>query len=296
MSKVIHLYSYSTPLVVSIISPVYNVAPYIGECIQSLKAQTFTDFEVLFVDDHGMDDSIQVARKAVGEDPRFKVLSTPSNAGPGVARNVGIEAAQGELIAFIDSDDLWKPDFLALMVAKANSHINGEGKPLDLTYCQLTYQGGTKDGLVHRNPVLEPGMFTPAKKRSFLQHFVTFSVCFLFRRAFLEENNLKFPGLTNSEDTHFLIRCLLLAKTIGCVDTPLYVYCVRESSLSTGHNRNKYKQRLSAMRSLKESYQSLCNDEKYRDLALRQYRGVMQLIYFKKGYAQAILDIWHNFL
>ena len=275
---------------VSVIAPIYNVAPYISDCIQSLKAQTFTDFEVLFVDDHGSDNSIQVAHDAVGEDSRFRFLSTPTNSGPGVARNVGIEAAQGDLVAFIDSDDLWEPDFLDLMVQKAYSN----GTALDLTYCQLQYRGGAQDGQVHHNPVLETGFFSPSRKKDFLRHFVTFSVCFLFRREFLMENGLRFPGLRNSEDTHFLTRCLLLAQTIGCVDLPLYIYCIREESLSTTRDWRKYKQRLAAVGNLKQSYQSLCQDRRYDALQLSQYRGVMQLIYLKKGYAQALLDILKN--
>ena len=91
---------------VSIISPVYNCAPYIVECIQSLLAQTCQDFEVLLVDDHGTDDSISVARAFVeqqGMGEKFRFLQTPCNSGPGIARNIGIEAAKGEYVAFIDA-------------------------------------------------------------------------------------------------------------------------------------------------------------------------------------------------
>jgi len=275
---------------VSIISPVFKVEPYIGDCIQSLKAQTYTDFEVLFVDDHGPDNSVAVAKEAVADDPRFRFLSTPSNVGPGAARNVGIDAARGEFVAFIDSDDVWEPDFLDQLVNKAYSDKNST-TPFDLTYCQLKYHGGSRDGQIHRNPVLEAGAFTTEKKQYFLRHFVTFSVCFLFRRDFLMANDLRFPLLQNSEDTHFLTRNLLLARTIGCVDKPLYIYMVRESSLSTGRNRNKYKQRLAAIGSLRETYRQLCLDPKYSDLQLGQYRWTMRWLFFKKGYVQALRDL-----
>jgi len=280
---------------VSIISPVYNVAPYIADTLRSLQAQTFGDFEVLLVDDHSPDNSIQVARQTVGEDPRFRFLSTPVNSGPGIARNVGIDEARGEFIAFIDSDDLWTPDFLARMVALAESQ-SIDHHPLDLTYCQLAYQGGPRDRQQHRNPVVPTGPFEAGTKNSFLCHFVTFSVCFLFRRQFLVDNQLRFPGLNNSEDTHFLTRCLLLAGSIGCVDAPMYIYCVREASLSTGRNRSKYKQRLAAIRSLREHYAQLCADPRYAGLRLSQYRWTMRWLYFKKGYAQALLEIFRNLI
>ena len=273
---------------VSIISPVYRVAPYIGECIRSLKAQTYADFEVLLVDDRGGDDSMEVARKAAEGDPRFRYLTMPANGGPGAARNLGIREAQGEYIAFIDSDDVWHPDFLQKLIQATQG--------CDLTYCQLQYRGGARDGEVHRNPVMPAGAFVPVLKRRFLRNFVTYSVCFLYRKQFLTDNDLYFPELRNSEDTHFLTRCLLLAQSIACVDEPLYYYCVREASLSTGHNCTKYKQRLAAVQSLRQAYRELCAQPRYAALHLEQYRGTMRWLYFKKGYAQAIRDVLHNLL
>lgn len=292
---------------VSIIIPIYNAQQYIEETLRSLLAQTLQDYEVLLVDDHGKDQSIEVAKALVGDDRRFRFLATPVNAGPGVARNVGIEAARGEYIAFIDSDDQWHPDFLKALVEQAeavpssadgqghgHSSADGQTQGCDLTYCQLAYRGGDRDGQEHRNPLLEPGQFSPEQKKHFLLHFVTFSVCFLFRREFLLANDLRFPGLRNSEDTNFLIRCLLVARTIACVDQPLYYYCLQGESLSTGHDRNKYKQRLASAKALMQSYRSMCCDSRWTDLHLSQYRWVMYIIYLKKGLAQALLDIVRN--
>ncbi len=276
---------------VSIISPVYNCAPYIVECIESLLAQTCQDFEVLLVDDHGRDDSMAVARamvKAQGVEEKFRFLETPQNSGPGIARNIGIEAAKGEYIAFIDSDDVWNPEFLEKLInAAATSQT-------DLAFCQLKYRGGSMDGKVFRNPVVEAGEFTAAEKRHFLLHFVTFSVCFLFRREFLIANHLRFPDERNSEDTNFLTRCLLVARRIACIDEPLYIYCIREESLSTGRNKNRYKARLSALNKLMQTFDELKQDPKYADLHLEQYQGVMRIIWLKKGLAQSIKDYIKN--
>ena len=279
---------------VSVIIPVYNAAPYIADTLQSLLHQTMTDFEVLLVDDHGTDDSMSVAQQVVGEDGRFRFLQTPVNAGPGVARNVGIEAAQGDYIAFLDSDDLWVPTFLEklLQVAELTPHSSLlTPHSTDLCYCQLKYQGGKRDGEVHRNPVVENGAFTPASKKHFLSKFVTFSVCFLFRREFLLANKLRFPDNRNSEDTNFLTRCLLLAETIACVDTPLYIYMIREDSLTTGHNPRRYKERLTAVNALMHEFCLLKQDPRYQHLHLGQYTLVMWWIWFKKGFAQAIKEI-----
>lgn len=273
---------------VSVIIPIYNVAPYIEDTLRSLLAQTMQDFEVLLIDDHGKDRSMGVVRNLVGEDSRFRFLQTPSNAGPGVARNVGIEAAQGEYIAFIDGDDLVESAFLESLYQLTQA----DGmKGLDLAYCQLQYKGGKRNGKVHHNPVVSTQRFEGKVKRHFLRRFVTFSVCFLFRRDFLLANDLRFPSKRNSEDTNFLTRCLLLAQSIACIDTPLYYYCVREASLTTGHNRGRSLERLTALNSLMQEYRSLMADPRYEALRLKQYRCVMWLIWLKKGLAQALLDI-----
>ena len=279
---------------VSVIIPVYNAAPYIADTLRSVQRQTMSDFEVLLVDDHGQDDSMSVAKATIGDDPRFRFLETPENSGPGVARNVGIKAAQGDYIAFLDSDDLWEETFLEklLQVAELTPHSSLlTPHSTDLCYCQLRYRGGKKDGQEHRNPVLESGAFTPAKKKYFLSRFVTFSVCFLFRRSFLLDNNLRFPANKNSEDTNFLTRCLLLAETIACVDEPLYIYNVRENSLTTGRNPRRCKERMEAVNVLIKDFSALKTDPRYKHLHLNQYNLVMSWIWFKKGFAQAVKEI-----
>lgn len=272
---------------VSVIIPIYNAAPYIAATLQSIQCQTLSDFEVLLVDDHGQDNSVEVSRRQIGEDARFRFLETPANAGPGIARNVGIASALGEYIAFLDSDDFWEPDFLERLyhATENNSH------PIDLCYCQLKYKGGKHDGQIHRNPVVESGRFTPESKKHFLSHFVTFSVCFLYRREFLQKNQLLFPDNRNSEDTNFLIRCLLLAETIACVDAPLYIYNIREESLTTGHNPKRYKERLTALNTLMREFFKLKSDSRYASLHLGQYTPVMCLLWLKKGLAQSILEL-----
>lgn len=269
---------------VSVIIPIYNCASYISDCIASLKSQTFSDFEVLLVDDHGQDRSIDVAKLCVEGDTRFRFLETSKNSGPGIARNVGIDAAKGDYISFIDSDDIIDNTFLEKL-------YNAVDEDRDLSYCQLKYQGGKKDGLIHRNPILNSTEISASERKTFLSHFVTFSVCFMYRREFLDENNLRFPSLRNSEDTNFLTRNLLLAKSIACVDEPLYTYCIREQSLTTGLNPHKAKERIQALNLLMSDFKEMKKNDKYATLNLGQYEGVMKLIWLKKGLAQSILEI-----
>lgn len=99
-----------TPLI-SIIVPVYQVKEYVGECIESLLTQTYTNLEILLVDDGSTDGSGAICDQYAGRDARVRVVHQ-ENQGPSAARNAGLNCAKGEYIALVDSDDVVLPDFI----------------------------------------------------------------------------------------------------------------------------------------------------------------------------------------
>lgn len=128
----------AAPLV-SVIVPVYQVAPVVAEAIASLRAQTLTDFEALVIDDGSTDGSGGAARAAWGEDPRFRLIRQ-DNRGLSGARNTGIGLARGEWLAFLDSDDGFAPDFLHRLIGAARA----SGLPWAASAVRLVYpDGGT---------------------------------------------------------------------------------------------------------------------------------------------------------
>ena len=96
-------------LKVSIVVPLYNKAPYVRRALDSIAAQTLSDFEVIVVDDGSTDDGASIV--ANYGDSRVRLVRQP-NVGPGAARNAGLAQAQGEFIAFLDADDQWLPTYL----------------------------------------------------------------------------------------------------------------------------------------------------------------------------------------
>ena len=92
---------------VSIITPVYNAEKLIVETMQSVLEQTYTNWEHLLIDDCSSDNSAEVIKDFSKNDPRIKLISLSENRGAAVARNVGVDKASGDYIAFIDSDDVW---------------------------------------------------------------------------------------------------------------------------------------------------------------------------------------------
>ena len=99
------------PPLVTVVTPAYNIARYIGEAVDSVLRQTFHDFEYLVVDDGSVDNSTEIIKAHADDDPRFRLVEV-ENRGPSAARNVGIREARGEYIAFLDGDDRWHPKFL----------------------------------------------------------------------------------------------------------------------------------------------------------------------------------------
>ncbi|MQN02281.1 MAG: glycosyltransferase family 2 protein [Lachnospiraceae bacterium] len=123
---------------VSIITPCYNGAKYVGETIESVLAQDYTDWEMIIVNDGSSDNSCDIVSSYAAKDPRITLINQP-NGGSAKARNNGIEHANGRYIALLDADDLWNPDFLssqvsflkeknAAVVCSSYAHIDADSK------------------------------------------------------------------------------------------------------------------------------------------------------------------------
>ena len=267
---------------VSLIIPVYNAAPYIEACIASLMAQTMDEIEIIFVDDHGTDDSIRIAQAYVTAHPcdkLFRFLSTPHNMGPGPARNVGIEASRGEFIGFIDSDDVVTPDFCEKLYSAASTH------DADLAYCQAQLVTPCEEKLMS-NPVIESGEFGREKRSYFLSHYTTLFVSFLYRHSLLADYEIRFPATRSSEDSYFLTSSLLASKRIACVDKPMYRYLIHEESLSESCNPKRYLDKV-------ESFDLLMQFARKKEL-YEANKEELDYIYLKKGYLLGLLTYIYN--
>lgn len=97
---------------VSIITPAYNAAAYIAETIESVLAQTYTNWEMLIANDCSKDNTSEIVQSYAAKDKRIKLINLKQNSGAAVARNTAIQNAKGRYIAFLDSDDLWKKEKL----------------------------------------------------------------------------------------------------------------------------------------------------------------------------------------
>lgn len=140
---------------ISVIVPVYNTEEYLKNCIMSVVRQTYDNWELILVDDGSSDGSLSIADLAAEKDERIRVIHQ-KNAGPGAARNRGIEEALGDYVVFLDSDDYIDKNYFQLLVPKARINdvvfidvcqIDGKGKLLKEEKMSQ-YKTWTKDRLI----------------------------------------------------------------------------------------------------------------------------------------------------
>lgn len=188
---------------VSVIVPVYNTAAYLEKCIESLLAQTLADLELIFVDDGSTDKSPEILESFRKRAPERIRVITQSNGGQGKARNVGLAAAVGAYIGFVDSDDTVDRRMYAAMYGKAVS------EDLDLVECRFRYL--TEDGR-EKTPYGQPAL---GEGRALFRHPLVSPWNKLIRRDLLVQNDIRFPEGYIYEDTSFYLKLLPYVRRSG---------------------------------------------------------------------------------
>ena len=135
---------------VTVITALYNSADFIGDTIESVQAQTFSDWEMLLVDDCSSDRSAEIVAAYAAADSRVRPIQLAENSGPAVARNRAIEEARGRYIAFLDSDDRWRPEKLQRQLAFMQEH----DYPFTHTWYEKCAESGERLGLVMHPPAV----------------------------------------------------------------------------------------------------------------------------------------------
>ena len=215
---------------ISVIIPVYNVEKYLRECLDSVLAQTYANFEVILVDDGSTDSSGAICDEYAARDDRFRVIHK-ENGGLSVARNTGMADAKGEFVYFLDSDDLIEPDALESLIssiehAKADfvffeaESFRDDGCAAKQGYLR-DRDHGTLDGMAAFESLAMDKDFKSAVPTYF------------WKKRFLAENKLSFyPGILY-EDLLFSFEAFCKAQTVSHCHRTLYKRRIREGSIVT---------------------------------------------------------------
>jgi len=208
---------------VSIIVPVYNVERELPNCIDAVLRQTYSDFELLLVDDGSTDGSGAICDRYAARDPRIRVWHT-ENRGVSHARNTGLQHAGGTYVAFCDGDDAYRETYLEQMLSAA------EKTAVDLVIC--SYNCKTDSGIRQPYPAGQSRYLTSEEvfARIFLSNEIGgFVWNKLFRREVLRGLAFR-QDMQICEDTCFVVGAMQNCKSIFYLCKPLYDYTVRRSS------------------------------------------------------------------
>lgn len=233
-----HLSSYQQPLpTVSIVMPVHNAEPFLRESLDSILAQTFSDWELLCVDDASTDASRAILDDYAGRDNRIRLFSHEGNAG--TARNLGIEHAKGTYLVFLDADDFFNPDLLRLPVERAlkndADYVVFGGRRYD------NVSGELSPDVIFVNAHYAPGeVFAATDLPDNLYKITTPGPCTkLIKRSLVERYGIRFQSLPNSEDFYFTLASLSVAERISVLDADLLRYRVNVPSSNEGSKSDR---------------------------------------------------------
>lgn len=228
---------------VSIVIPVYNVEKYVRRCLDSVVNQTLKEIEIIVVNDGSLDNSLKICEEYQRRDKRIKLYSK-KNTGLGLTRNYGLEKANGEFVAFLDSDDYVDLDYYEKLY---NKSINNN---LDVCYsnCKNLDDKGMinnskrykfKSDVINSDDVLDVML----KKIYISGKKIPMSSCMaLFRKKIIDKYKLKFESERKyiSEDYLFTIDFIHYSERVSYENSVSYYYCYNGSSLTRSYKENRF--------------------------------------------------------
>ena len=257
---------------ISVIVPCYNTEKYIGQCIESILAQTHDNIEIICVDDGSTDATRDIIVEFQQKDNRIQLLCQ-KNMYAGVARNTGIDHATGEYICFLDSDDFFEKTMLEQLYSSAE--INSS----DIVLCNASLYDNSTGADTAASWVLH-SEYLPSAKEVFSRNDIPALIlrvsCSapwnkLYRTQFIRDKLIKFMDTKRCNDVYFSDMCMLLAERISCVNRNLVHYRINNPDSLQGYSdddglydafkaavkvRNEAHQRM-----LGEDIYKACNDE-----------------------------------
>ena len=209
----------------SIIIPIYNSGKWLKRCFDSVRNQTFTDYEVVMINDDSTDDSEAICQEYAKADSRAHYYKQPVRGGVSAARNRGLNEARGQFVCFLDSDDAYEKDFLMKFYSLIQEYSDA-----DAFYCGFKMVEGTKILAVNKLPNPEEVVCMDRKQAMILYNAILFqsSSNKAYRREIIERANLRFKeDVSFGEDLLFNLNYLDNCKSTRIIveNMAMYNYC-----------------------------------------------------------------------
>lgn len=198
----------------------FNAEGTLAKAIESVQAQTLSDWELVVVDDGSTDDSFEVLKSYARADRRIKPFHQ-QNLGPGAARSLALRNCVGEYVAFLDSDDYWETDFLEAVEAVASVESS------DVLFIERTYERENGSYVGRSNVSNNRGLTKDRIVRHQMTGLIPWGMGKVFRSHLLEEARAGFSNLEVGEEAIFSFEIVNAARSISFVEKPIYHYVKR---------------------------------------------------------------------
>lgn len=219
---------------ISVVIPIYNGESYLEKTLDSIRNQTFSDLEIICVDDGSTDGTSELLARAQEQDDRIKLYSQ-QNMGPGAARNNGLKHASGKYVIMLDSDDIYDAELLQAL------HDSAEQNDSEVVICRSsdmdndTGQVSNSWWTINENQIPTHEPFSADDMQDFVfTAFLGWPWDKLYKRSYIEKHALRFPKLSNSEDLYFVFLSIAYAKRISIVDKSLIKHRTNRSGSVSG--------------------------------------------------------------
>ena len=221
----------TVPVNISVLVPVYNVEPYLAQCLESICSQTLRELEVVCVDDASTDGSLSILREFAERDPRVKVVQAPENGGLSRSRNLAMNHAVGEYLFLVDSDDWLETDLLEEMYSRAKA------LDADKLVCGFRYYYEADPDREDR--FLPEDMASPEKgwipcSPETIGKIHHGAGGMMIRRSIVEKHGIRFPEGVACEDLYFHYAVFPWCRRVCVVSRAAYVYRKRAGSITSG--------------------------------------------------------------
>lgn len=280
---------------VSIIIPVYNAKKFIQPCLINCMNQTLEDIEIIVIDDKSTDNTVELVKQIMTEDSRIKLIELEENHRQGYARNVAIEQAQADYILFLDVDDSFTNNCAEEMYKKITED------DADMTVCKFATIDDETGKVAYEHEFQNYADLPKDLHKGFsykdCEPIALFDKCNvvwdkIYKKSFILENDIKFPGGMYCEDDVFSFKAIFRAKKITVLDKCLVFYRVNRKTSSSNQKDRTTFDCFKMYEMIKADLLNLCIFFKFQN-AFMQYQTYSFMFFYKavnKKYRKEFFD------
>ncbi len=259
----------SRPVILSVVSPVYNGAKYLEPFLRSVQLQSFPHFELIMVDDGSTDSSIEIIKTYQKKDSRIHLIGQ-NHKGAGSARNFGLSRAKGQYIIFLDCDDWFSEDFFKTMIDRI------EADQSDIAICEF-FIYNQQTGEMEKSAIPETGNQKIERTNLVFDIFAPNPWTKLYRISFLKKNKLLFQEIPSCNDWSFAYTSLACAEKISVIRKPLVYYRTKTTTSISSYRYKRTKDIVWAIKHLRQELKSRALFSQYKEGFAR--KSISHLVY-----------------